>query len=142
MIARIDSFSILEGIMSHTALPCSIVVSSFAIAEGYIKRLDKLKQKGRIERITVVLDNAVMIRHRSKIKMMESVVDNIYLNDTHAKCFLVESKDFSAAAVLSANATMNYRIESAYITNRVDEIQKLKQDLQKIYDNSNSIRTS
>lgn len=74
--------------------------------------------------------------------MMENIIDNIYLNDTHAKMLLVESNDFSAAAVLSANATMNYRIESAYITNRADEIKKLKQDLQKIYDNSNSIRTS
>lgn len=82
-----------------------------------------------------------MVRHRPKITMLENVVDNIYLNNTHAKMILVESSTFKAAAVLSANATMNYRIESCYITNRSDEIDILKKDLQKVYDNSKAIRT-
>ena len=141
MLQRVDSWSILEGMLEHTGTPCSIVVCSFAIAEGWIKRLDKLKKSGRVERITVVLDYAVMVRHRPKILMMEKVVDKIYLDNTHAKMILVENESFQAAAILSANATMNYRVESAYVTNRTDEIQTLKKHLQKIYDNSNSIRT-
>lgn len=141
MLQRVDSWSILEGMLEHTGTPCSIVVCSFAIAEGWIKRLDKLKKSGRVKRITVVLDYAVMVRHRPKILMMENVVDKIYLDNTHAKMILVENKSFQTAAILSANATMNYRVESAYVTNRIDEIQTLKKHLQKIYDNSNSIRT-
>jgi len=73
--------------------------------------------------------------------MMESVVDKIYLDNTHAKMILVENSTFQAVAILSANATMNYRVESAYVTNRTDEIQTIKQDLERIYGNSNSIRT-
>lgn len=110
------------------------------MAEGWIKRLSVLKTKGRVERITVIIDYAVMTRHRPKMIMLQNVVDNIYLNNTHAKMILVESSSFAAAAVLSANATMNYRIESAYVTNRTDEIENLKQDLNTIYGNSNSIR--
>lgn len=127
--------------MEHTRQPCSLVVCSFAIAEGWIKRLDRLKQTGKIERITAILDYAVMIRHRPKIIMMENVMDKIYLNNTHAKMILVESSTFQAAAILSANATMNYRVESVYVTNRTDEIQTIKQDLEYIYDNSNSVGT-
>lgn len=141
MLKRVDSWSILEGMLQHTKQPCSIVVCSFAIAEGWIKRLHKLKQSGKIERITVVLDYAVMIRHRPKILMMENVVDKIYLDNTHAKMILVENASFQAVAILSANATMNYRVESVYVTNRTDEIETIKQDLERIYDNSNSIRT-
>lgn len=141
MLKRVDSWSVLVGMMEHTRQPCSIVVCSFAIAEGWIKRLHKLKQSGKVERITVVLDYAVMIRHREKILMLENVVDKIYLDNTHAKMMLVENETFQAAAILSANATMNYRVESVYITNRNDEIETIKQDLEKIYDNSNSIRT-
>lgn len=127
--------------MEHTRQPCSLVVCSFAIAEGWIKKLDRLKQTGKIERITAILDYAVMIRHRTKIIMMENVMDKIYLNNTHAKMILVESSTFQAAAILSANATMNYRVESVYVTNRTDEIQTIKQDLEYIYDNSNSVGT-
>lgn len=141
MLKRVDSWSILMGMLEHTKQPCSIVVCSFAIAEGWIKRLHKLKLSGKIERINVLLDYAVMIRHREKILMMENVVDKIYLDNTHAKMILVENETFQAAAILSANATMNYRVESVYITNRIDEIKTIKQDLEKIYDNSNSIRT-
>lgn len=141
MLRRVDSWSILEGMLAHTDKPCSIVVCSFAIAEGWIKRLDKLKARGIIERITVVLDYAVMVRHREKIVMLENVVDNIYLDNTHAKMILVENETFQAVAILSANATMNYRVESAYITNRKEEIQLIKNDLQAIYDNSNSIKS-
>lgn len=141
MLKRVDSWSILMGMLEHTKQPCSIVVCSFAIAEGWIKRLHKLKLSGKVERINVVLDYAVMIRHREKILMLENVVDKIYLDNTHAKMILVENETFQAAAVLSANATMNYRVESVYITNRNDEIETIKQDLEKIYDNSNSIRT-
>lgn len=73
--------------------------------------------------------------------MLEAVVDFIYLNDTHAKMLLVESENFSAAAVMSANATMNYRIEAFYVTNRTDEVQLLKKDLLKVYGNSRSIKS-
>lgn len=74
--------------------------------------------------------------------MLENVADHIYFNDTHAKMLLVESDDFTAAAVMSANATMNYRIEAFYVTNRLDEIQSLKNDLIKVYGNSRTIRTN
>jgi len=140
MLRKVDSWSILEGMLEHSNSPCSVVVCSFAIAEGWIKRLDKLKQIGKLERITVVLDHAVMTRHRPKIIMLENVVDNIYLNDTHAKMMVVESDSFQAAAILSANATMNYRNESAYVTNRTDELLTIKQELEFIYDHSISVK--
>jgi len=54
---------------------------------------------------------------------------------------LVENDTFQAVAILSANATMNYRVESAYITNRQEEIHQIKKDLEAIYDNSNSIKS-
>lgn len=99
-----------------------------------------MKEKGKLERITVVLDYSVMIRHRAKLLLLDKVVDKVYLNNTHAKLILVESRDFEAVAVMSANATQNYRIETFYITNRTDEICSIKEDLNRIYDNSNSVR--
>lgn len=74
--------------------------------------------------------------------MLENVVDEIYFSNTHAKMIMVENEFFQAAAILSANATMNSRVESAYVTNRTDEINDLKEDLKLIYGNSISITTS
>ena len=139
-IGRIDSWSILDAMLEHTLQPCSVVICSFAIAEGWVKRLMKLKQKGKIEKIIVLLDRAVMIRHRSKILLMESVIDEMYFNDTHAKLLMVTSKDFEAVAVMSANATMNYRIETFYITDKANDVNVIREDLQRIYDNSRSIK--
>ena len=141
-IGKIDSWSILDAMMQRAKEPCSVVICSFAIAEGWIKRLWKLKEKGRIKKITVVLDRAVMIRHRSKIIFMESVIDEIYLNDTHAKLLLVESADFTGVAVMSANATMNYRIEAFFVTDKAEYINTIKEDLQRIYGNSKSVKSN
>lgn len=139
-ITRFDSWSILSGMLEHTRMPCEVVICSFAIAEGWLKRLWKLKVSGKISKITVVLDHAVMIRHRSKMILMENVIDEIHLNNTHAKLMMVESADFRAVAVMSANATMNYRIETYYVTDKEQEINTIREELQRIYDNSKSIR--
>lgn len=125
--------------MNHTDQPCEVVICSFAIAEGWIKRLWKLKMKGKITHITVVLDRAVMIRHRSKLIMLENVIDKIYFTDSHAKLLAVKSTGFEAVSVMSANATMNYRVEAFYVTDRPQEIKSIREDLQRIYDNSRSI---
>lgn len=138
-IVKCDSWSILESMLNHTEQPCEVVICSFAIAEGWIKRLWKLKLKGKITHITVVLDRAVMIRHRSKLIMLENVIDKIYFTDSHAKLLAVKSSSFEAVSIMSANATMNYRIEAFYVTDTQQEIKSIREDLQRIYDNSRSI---
>jgi hypothetical protein len=42
---------------------------------------------------------------------------------------LIESKNYTAAALISANATMNYRYECGYITTNIEDIKILKNDL-------------
>ena len=74
--------------------------------------------------------------------LLENIVDEIFLNNSHAKLITVDSLDFSAVAVMSANATMNYRIETSYVTDRPEEVRKIKGDLEKIYGNSRAIITS
>lgn len=140
-IGKIDSWSILDAMLQRSTEPCSVVICSFAIAEGWIRRLVKLKERGRITKITVVLDRAVMIRHRSKIVFMERVFDEIYLNDTHAKALLIESPGYSAAAVMSANATMNYRIEAFFISDKAEHVKTIKEDLERIYGNSRAVKS-
>ncbi len=141
-IDKADSWSILEGMLEHARQPCSIVICSFSVTDGWIRRLLKLKNEGKVTHITLVLDFAVMTRHREIILFLTNVADKVYLNNSHAKLIYVVNDTFEAVAVMSANATMNYRIETFYITNREAEIFVIKEDLKKIYDNSISITGS
>lgn len=100
-----------------------------------------MKETGRINKVTVVLDYAVMVRHREKMILLENIVDRLLLHNTHAKLIMIESVDFKAVAVMSANATMNYRTEAYYVTDRQEDINKIREDLEKIYDNSRAIIT-
>lgn len=140
-IERVDSWSILEGMLDYSRHPADVVICSFAMAEGWIKRIWRMKETGRINKVTVVLDYAVMIRHREKMILLENIVDRLLLHNTHAKLIMVESLDFKAVAVMSANATMNYRTEAYYVTDRQEDINKIREDLEKIYDNSRAIIT-
>lgn len=141
-INKADSWSILEGMLEHARQPCSIVICSFSVTDGWIRRLWNLKRDGKVTDITVVLDYAVMTRHREIILFLTNVADKVYLNNTHAKLIYVACEGFESVAVMSANATMNYRIETYYVTDRMDEIEAIKEDLKKIYDNSISITGS
>lgn len=141
-IDKADSWSILEGMLEHAGQPCSIVICSFSVTDGWIRRLLKLKNEGKVTHITLVMDFAVMTRHREIILFLTNVVDKVYLNNSHAKLIYVTNECFEAVAVMSANATMNYRIETFYVTDRIDEVSVIKEDLKKIYDNSVSITGS
>lgn len=131
-IVKYDSFGLLKQMLECTDLPCSITICSYAITESYIKRLLSLKNRNIVTYITLILDYEVMNRHREKVYLLQNIADELYFTDSHAKLMLVENKKFKAVAIMSANATQNYRIETYYVTNRREEIREIKADLSRI----------
>ena len=132
-IQRFDSFSLLESMLCSTEEACRVTVCTYAVTEGWLRRLALLKRAGKISAATLVLDYTVMIRHREKLPLLRGVCDQVYLTNSHAKLMLVEGcAGFQATAVCSANATNNYRIESYYVSNRTTEVNALRDDLRGI----------
>ena len=128
-IARQNSMNMLRQIVSMVGKGSTITVLSYSVTDGWLRQLMKLKEEMEIEKVTVVLDRDVMIRHRSLLNQLENVADEIYLSDSHAKAYLAQGKDYELAVITSANATQNYRNECFYTTDRPREIERIKADI-------------
>lgn len=131
-IERCNSFGILEGMLEHLPDGADVFVCSYAVTDAWLRRLQALRVSGRIRRVGFLLDFDVMSRHRGMLAQLHSVSDEVYLAQTHAKMIIARSRDRCIAAVMSANATQNYRTEVYYVTDRPIETASLGQQLRDI----------
>lgn len=140
-LARINSLNLLKDLLE--TIPeynANVVIASYAVTEEWLRRLVKLKEEKKIQKITIILDRIVILRHRSKLLMLQKICDVIALSDSHAKLFYVETENHKAAAITSANATNNYRNEVYYATNRESEIRQIESDIADILRNAYFIK--
>lgn len=122
----------LRQIVAMVGKGAEITVLSYSVTDGWLRQLMKLKEEMQIAKVTVILDRDVMIRHRQLLNQLESVADEIYLSDSHAKVYLALGKQYELAVITSANATQNYRNECFYTTDRPAELERLKADVGEI----------
>lgn len=132
-IARQNSMNMLKQIVAMVGKGAQITVLSYSVTDGWLRQLMKLKEEMEIAKVTVILDRDVMIRHRQLLNQLESVADEIYLSDSHAKAYLAKGKQYELAVITSANATQNYRNECFYTTDRPAELERLKADVGEIF---------
>lgn len=119
----------LRQIVQMTGAESVLVIFSYSVTDGWLRQLMKLRQEYLVQHITLVLDRAVMIRHREKLLQIERVADECYLTDSHAKVYLSQGNTKSIALITSANATNNYRNECYYATDRPAEIEQIRRDI-------------
>ena len=131
-IARQNSMNMLKQIVAMVGKGAEITVLSYSVTDGWLRQLMKLKEEMEIAKVTVILDRDVMIRHRQLLNQLESVADEIYLSDSHAKAYLAIGKQYELAVITSANATQNYRNECFYTTDRPAELERLEADVGEI----------
>lgn len=135
-VGRQNSMNLLKQLLVRCNNIRTITIFTYSITDGWMRQLMKIRREKLPDKITLVLDRAVMIRHREKLNQLVSVADEVYLTDSHAKLYLVEGDGFTAAAITSANATNNYRNECYYITDREREIEQIRRDIRGILDKS------
>lgn len=128
-IERCNSFNILEGILEHLPDGADVFVCSYAVTDVWLRRLQVLRMSGRIARVGFLLDFDVMSRHRALMLQLHAVCDEVYMAETHAKMIIARSGGKCIAAVMSANATQNYRTEVYYVTDRPIETASLERQL-------------
>lgn len=131
-IARQNSMNMLRQIVGMVGKECSVTILSYSVTDGWLRQLLKLRTEMQIEKVTVVLDRDVMIRHRQLLNQLANVADDIYLTDSHAKAYIAKGKKYELAVITSANATQNYRNECYYTTDRPGELEKIKDDVGRI----------
>ena len=128
-VARQNSMNMLRQIVAMVGKGAKVTVLSYSVTDGWLRQLIKLKEEMEIEKVTVILDRDVMIRHRQLLNQLLNVADEIFLSDSHAKAYIAQGKEYEVAVITSANATQNYRNECFYTTDRPAEIQRLKDDV-------------
>jgi hypothetical protein len=138
-LRKTSAWDVVSTLLDNAKRAEELTLCSFAMAEAFARKL--LRERNKIDRLVLLLDFTIAQRHRQNLLFLEQVADEIYLCHTHAKMVLVESKDYTAAALISANATMNYRYECGYITTCNDDITLLKHDLNEMKSNAVRIGT-
>lgn len=128
-VARQNSMNMLRQIVAMVGKGAKVTVISYSVTDGWLRQLMKLKEEMEVEKVTVILDRDVMIRHRQLLNQLQNVADEIFLSDSHAKAYIAQGKEYEVAVITSANATQNYRNECFYTTDRPTELERLKDDV-------------
>ena len=139
-VARQNSMNMLKQIVAMVGKGATVTILSYSVTDGWLRQLMKLKEEMEVEKVTVILDRDVMIRHRQLLNQLENVADEIYLSDSHAKAYLAVGRQYEVAIITSANATQNYRNECFYTTDRPAELARLKNDVGTILRQSFKVR--
>ena len=131
-ISRQNSMQMLRQIVGMTGKGSTLTIFSYSVTDGWLRQLMKLREEMEIERIALVLDRDVMIRHREKLLQIQQVADEAWLTDSHAKVYFSQGKTRTIALITSANATNNYRNECYYATDRPEETGQIETDIRGI----------
>ena len=139
-VARQNSMNMLKQIVAMVGKGANVTILSYSVTDGWLRQLMKLKEEMAIDNVKVILDRDVMIRHRQLLNQLQSVADEIFLSDSHAKAYIAQGKSYEVAIITSANATQNYRNECFYTTDRPREIERIKADIGAILRGSFQVR--
>lgn len=135
-VRRANSMQLIQDGMKWMQSCDMLTIISYSITDGWLRQLMKLKNENGIKQIILVLDRTVIERHREKITQIVAVADELYLTDSHAKVYFMESDSKQLAIITSANATNNYRTECYYATDRQRETESIRRDIRTILSNA------
>lgn len=135
-VSRVNSMQILREIVKMTGAHSELVIFSYSVTDGWLRQLMKLKEDMNVDKVTLFLDQQVMVRHREKLDQILLVADEAYLTDSHAKLYMSKGKTKTVAVITSANATNNYRNECYYGTDRPKEIEQITRDIRTILESA------
>lgn len=135
-LTRQSSNQLLKKILKNNGVGIRrVIIASYAITDDWMRLLQKMRISYEIEKIIIVLDREVMIRHREKLNQLIFSADEVYLTDSHAKMYYAEGKT-PTVVVTSANATRNFRNESSFLTDDPELVAQMLQDINTIINES------
>jgi hypothetical protein len=110
---QVASHHVFDFIINEMKSADSMIISSFAITDQYVRRL--IRNSGRISRITLFLDFTIASRNARVTQFAASNVAELFLTNNHSKTIYAKNNDTEMLAVISNNATNNLRYESGII---------------------------
>ena len=110
---EIQSHDVFDFMLNEIKRADTVVISSFAITEAYIRRL--IKNSDRIGHVTLFLDVTIGTRNPRLTGYASMNVNELYLLNNHSKTIYMSGSGKELLAVMSNNATNNHRYESGIV---------------------------
>jgi len=110
---EIQSHDVFDFMLNEIKRADTVVISSFAITEAYIRRL--IKNSDRIGHVTLFLDVTIGTRNPRLTGYASMNVNDLYLLNNHSKTIYMKGSGKELLAVMSNNATNNHRYESGIV---------------------------
>lgn len=110
---EIQSHDVFDFMLNELKRADTVVISSFAITEAYVRRL--IKNRNKITWITLFLDVTIGTRNPRLTAYASMNVNELYLLNNHSKTIYMSGSGKELLAVISNNATNNHRYESGIV---------------------------
>lgn len=110
---QVASHHVFDFIINEMKRAETMVISSFAITDQYVRRL--IRNQDSISRITLFLDFTIASRNARVTQFAALNVAELFLTNNHSKTIYAKNAGTEMLAVMSNNATNNLRYESGII---------------------------
>lgn len=115
---KVQSHHVFNFCLDYVERADECIISSFAINEGFVRRL--IKNRDRLGNLTVIWDSNMAIQNIGKLLFAAKNTDSLYLANNHSKVLYMANAEKQCVAVSSVNTTGNYRYEGGFITTDSD----------------------
>lgn len=129
---------VIEWVLNQTG-PAHLQISTFSTSEEFLRRLFRLKKKGRILSCSMFCDLRAARKTVSLYHFIKSVFDRVFLCENHSKVLILSNDAFNVAVVTSQNQTRGNRFEAGIITTDPITISNLRLGFDALASNSLSI---
>lgn len=110
---KMQMADVLTQILAYTGR-ARVTVTTFSVAEEFLAKLHRLKQKGLVSHFTVYADHKAAEKTARINAMARQVCDALHLCANHSKVMLVETQELKVCVATSQNLTRGNRME-AYV---------------------------
>ena len=131
---KVQSRHVFDFCLKYVERADECIISSFAINEGFIRRL--LKHRDLCGELTVIWDVNMAQSNAANLLFLSKQTDALYLTSNHSKVIYMANAEKQCVAVSSVNTTGNYRYEGGFVTCNPDLVNYYKLKLDHIIDNS------
>ncbi len=107
---NIQLYHIVENLLQQTG-KADLFISSYTVAEEFIRKLQKLKDKDLIRTLHLLIDNRSARKTLHLSWFLFSVADEVYLGNNHSKVILIKNDQWKISVVTSQNQTRGNRVE-------------------------------
>lgn len=107
-------YHIVEDLLLQTG-KADLFISSFTVAEEFIRKLYNLKEDDLINSIDLLIDERSARRTLHLSYFLSQVTNHVYLANNHSKLILIKNNQFKVSVITSQNQTRGNRFENGII---------------------------